>query len=123
MTEGGLYHALKGRCNIAVVAREGFFFIDCETRATLDWCIAELLKRGIGHLRSLFGRQVGRGGHIYLRCADGEVDNIPLARRDKGQNTGRMANIEIRGYDVCVGKVVVHSKTGWIYRPKADNAN
>jgi hypothetical protein len=83
----GLYALFFGECNIAVICGKtsgNLFVIDCETKESFKQNIAELRKRSI----PLWAAESARGGHLYLRCPEGEVANI---------DHGTIPNIEIKG--------------------------
>lgn len=71
----GLATLFTGDCNIAVMcgATSGnLFIIDCETPTALKYHTSQLQQRKI----PLWVVQTARGGHIYLRAAEGEVKNV-----------------------------------------------
>jgi len=76
-----------GQCNLAVMCGHtsgNLFVIDCESILALNTHIGHLRQRGI----PLWIVQTARGGHLYLRCADGEVASI---------ESGILPDAEIRG--------------------------
>lgn len=71
----GLRRLFVGSCNIAVMcgATSGnLFVIDCESNESLIHHLEQMQERQI----PLWAVKTARGGHIYLRCEDGEVHNI-----------------------------------------------
>lgn len=77
----------SGECNVAVMCGRtsgNLFVIDCESRRTLTYHIEQCRSRGI----PLWVVKTARGGHIYMRCLNGEVENIP---------GDMMYDVEIRG--------------------------
>ncbi|RMG86204.1 MAG: winged helix-turn-helix transcriptional regulator [Chloroflexi bacterium] len=85
----GLHAAFVGNCNIAVMCgrtSDNLFVIDCETEEAFAFNIAAMRYRRI----PIWAAKTARGGHIYLRCAEGEVENI---------ETGTIPNIEVRGHN------------------------
>lgn len=83
----GLDIVFTGNCNIAVMCGRtsgNLFVIDCETEEALRHHINQLKEKQI----PLWAAETGRGGHIYLRCADGEVKNI---------DSGVLKDSEIKG--------------------------
>lgn len=114
-----IIHLADQRQNLAVMTGEtsgNLFVIDCETSHAFYRVITALQVRHIPVWAVRSGGLAG-GGHIYLRCAAGEVENLPLARDAKdGKTAGHMPDIEIHGYGryvVTVGSV--HPDTGAIY--------
>lgn len=98
--EFGLLHAFQGRCNIAALAGRvsgNLFFLDCETAAAFTHMIKQLtaLRIPVWAVRS---PSTKAGGHIWLRCTDGELENIP---KDAGYR-----DLEVWGrahYVICPG--------------------
>lgn len=85
----GLRRLFAGRCNIAVMCGKtsgNLFVIDCETQTTLQANITALRQRRI----PLWVARTRRGGHIYLRACEGEVENI---------HSGTLTDQEIKGRD------------------------
>jgi hypothetical protein len=83
----GLTTLFAGDCNIAVMcgATSGnLFIIDCETTTALKFHMSQLQQRNI----PLWVVETARGGHIYLRAAEGEVTNV---------EPSIMKDVEIRG--------------------------
>lgn len=71
----GLSVLFAGHCNLAVMCgttSNNLFVIDCESRGAFLYHIEELRKRQI----PVWAATSARGGHIYLRASDGEVQNI-----------------------------------------------
>ena len=106
----GVRSLFAGRCNLAVMCGHtsgNLFVLDCETQATLDQAIDALRQRRI----PLWVVRTLRGGHVYLRCREGEVLNI---------STGSIPGMEVRGQQAYVlGPSSIHP-TGaayeWLYR-------
>lgn len=75
-----------GRCNIAVATGRtsgNLFVIDCETPESFKFHCQQAAAKGI----PLFTTITGRGGHIYLRAAEGEVSSIQLVDAEiRGQS-------------------------------------
>ncbi len=83
----GLYTLFSGQCNIAIMCgrtSRNLFVIDCESHTALNYHIQQLRQRNI----PLWVTETGRGGHIYLFCHDGEVNNVP---------SGILKDAEVRG--------------------------
>jgi hypothetical protein len=83
----GLSTLCAGQCNLAVMCGStsgNLFVIDCESRGAFAYQLEELLKRQI----PLWAAVTARGGHIYLRASDGEVENI---------SADILGELEIRG--------------------------
>jgi hypothetical protein len=83
----------QGKCNIAIMCGRtsgNLFVIDCETQDALNHHIAEAKARSI----PLWIVETARGGHIYLRCIEGEVTNI---------DSSTLHDAEVRG---CNGYVL-----------------
>lgn len=97
LNAGDIYPLFRGNCNIAVMSGRtsgNLFVIDCETRAIFDYH-KKLLKASDVPIWSVHSRGRRDGGHLYLRCADGEVKNI---------RPGERKDVEIRGnrcYVLC----------------------
>jgi hypothetical protein len=71
----GLSALCAGQCNLAVMCGStsgNLFVIDCESPAAFAYQIEEIRKRQI----PLWAAVTARGGHIYLRASNGEVENI-----------------------------------------------
>jgi len=71
----GLLPLFAGQCNIAVMCGRtsgNLFVIDCETPQAFEHHCNQLAQRNI----PIWSVETGRGGHIYLRCAEGEINNI-----------------------------------------------
>lgn len=85
-----IYPLFRDRCNLAVMTGRtsgNLFVVDCETKATFEAHL-QMLKEAhipIFAVRSGGGRG---GGHLYLRCSDGEV---------KGVKAGERKDYEVRG--------------------------
>src|SRR5690606_14577298 len=82
--------AFAGRCNIAVMmgrTSDNLFVIDEETREQFEYYVQELTRRHIPICAAVSGGKKG-GGHLYLRCIEGEIANIP---------PGKLKDAEIRG--------------------------
>lgn len=96
-------------CNAAVMMGRtsgNLFVIDCETEAVLTEQTQKLRAAGIPIWMSKTGGAAG-GGHLFLRCADGEVINI---------HPGIYPDLEVRGNGCYV--VVppsIHPETGLFY--------
>jgi DNA-binding transcriptional regulator YhcF (GntR family) len=83
----GLSEIVQGEVNLAVMCgrtSDNLFVIDCETQAALEYHMAQASARGI----RLWVVKTARGGHLYLRCQDGEVENI---------KPGVLVDAEVRG--------------------------
>jgi DNA-binding transcriptional ArsR family regulator len=85
-----VYPLFRDNCNIAVMTgrtSSNLFVIDCETTVVFEHH-KELLKAANIPIWAV--RSAGRrgGGHLYLRCLDGEVKNI---------RAGERKDVEIRG--------------------------
>ena len=101
----GLDTIFSGYWNIAVMCGRtsgNLFVIDCETKTSFEFHTHEIQKRNM----PLWAAASARGGHIYLRCRDGEVANI-----DKGT----LSNVEIRGCRCYVLAPPSIHPTGAIY--------
>lgn len=71
----GLIPLFAGSCNIAVMCGRtsgNLFVIDCESPAAFQYHCDQLEKRQI----DIWSVETARGGHLYLRCSDGEIENI-----------------------------------------------
>lgn len=96
-------------CNAAVMmgrTSDNLFVLDCETEAVLAEQTQKLRSAGIPIWMSKTGG-AARGGHLFLRCADGEVINI---------HPGVYPDLEVRGNGCYV--VVppsIHPDTGLFY--------
>lgn len=106
----GLRRLFAGRCNIAVMCGRtsgNLFVIDCETQTTLQANITALRQRSI----PLWVAKTRRGGHIYLRAREGEVENI---------HSGTLTDQEIKGRDGYVlAPPSLHpsgARYQWLYR-------
>jgi DNA-binding transcriptional ArsR family regulator len=92
-----IYPLFQGNCNIAVMTGRtsgNLFVIDCETKLVFDHHKKLLREAGIP-IYSVQSRGRRDGGHLYLRCSDGQVKNIP---------PGERKDVEIRGnrcYVLC----------------------
>lgn len=83
----GLKPLFSRPCNTAIMCGRtsgNLFIIDCESQETLNYHLREMRKRRI----PIWAAKTSRGGHIYLRSAEGEVANI---------EPGIIQNTEIRG--------------------------
>lgn len=83
----GVSAIFAGQCNLAIMCGKtsgNLFVIDCETKQSFKHHTSELRKRKI----PLWTAKTARGGHIYLRCAEGEVANI---------EAGKIPDTEIKG--------------------------
>jgi hypothetical protein len=82
-----LNDSVAGECNLAIMCgrtSENLFVIDCESQDALLYHMRQAKKRRI----PLWVVKTARGGHLYFRCASGEVHNIP---------NGTIADTEVRG--------------------------
>lgn len=73
-----LLDVFSGRCNFAVMTGRtsgNLFIIDCETRASFEYHVGQMRTRRLPLWVAQSPSRKG-GGHIYLRCAEGEVANI-----------------------------------------------
>jgi predicted transcriptional regulator len=87
--EYGLAVLFAGDVNVAVMCGRtsgNLFVIDCETPASFQFHIHQLRQRAI----PVWAVKTARGGHVYLRTADGEVANIAA---------GVLPDAEIKGRD------------------------
>lgn len=76
-----------GSPNVAVMCgrtSSNLFVIDCETPDAFTQHLREMRQRNI----PIWAAQTARGGHIYLRCESGEVENV---------EPGVMCDAEIKG--------------------------
>ncbi len=83
----GLQPVFAGNTNLAIMCGRtsgNLFVIDCESPAALRYHMQQLHQRQI----PLWVVRTARGGHIYLRAAEGEVHNVV---------PGILANAEIKG--------------------------
>lgn len=83
----GIFPLFAGHCNVGVmcgITSANLFVIDCEHPDTFFAHLHQLEQRHIPRWAVV----TARGGHIYLRCREGEVDNIA---------PGILPNAEIRG--------------------------
>lgn len=110
----GLLAVTVGRCNLAVMVGRtsgGFFVIDCESESRLQWVIQNLREHHI----PIWAVRTRRGGHLWLRIADGVVRSIPpdeMARRG-------LSEMELRGntgYVLVPPSVVNGHVYDWICR-------
>lgn len=89
----GLATLFAGDCNVAIMCGRtsaNLFVIDCESAESFAHHIRQIRQRRI----PLWAVQTARGGHIYLRASDGEVQNI---------EPGVLVEAEIKG---CNGYVL-----------------
>lgn len=71
----GLLPLFAGQCNLAVMCGRtsgNLFVIDCESSHAFHYHCVQLEQRNI----PVWSVETARGGHIYLRCEEGEVNNI-----------------------------------------------
>jgi len=83
----GIIPLFVGECNIAIMCGRtsgNLFVIDCESDQTFRDNLDAMRQRNI----PIWASKTGRGGHIYLRAKEGEVDNI---------EPSLMNDMEIRG--------------------------
>jgi hypothetical protein len=83
----GLPALFNSRCNVAIMCgktSDNLFIIDCETLEAFNHHLLQMRQRQI----PLWAVKTARGGHIYLRCKEGEVANI---------DSGVVPNTEIKG--------------------------
>jgi DNA-binding transcriptional ArsR family regulator len=102
-------HIFSGQCNIAVLCgktSQNLFVIDCETEETFHEQGQKLRENGIPLWSVRSGGSKG-GGHYYLRCLDGEIENI---------RSGILQDLEVRG-NRCYALLPpsVHPDTGALY--------
>jgi len=99
----------SGQCNIAVMCgktSDNLFVIDCETKEAFEEQGQKLHARNIPYW-SVKSGGAGGGGHYYLRCEDGEIENIP---------SGEISDVEIRGNRCYVlAPPSIHPDTGAFY--------
>lgn len=85
-TRYGIGALFAGKCNLAIMCgktSDNLFVIDCETKDSFSYHIQQIKARNI----PLWAVETGRGGHIYLRCDSGEVENIQFGDTEiKGRN-------------------------------------
>jgi rubrerythrin len=85
-----IYSLFRDQCNLAVMAGRtsgNLFVIDCETRTTFEYHETLLKDANIPIWAVRSGGSRG-GGHLYLKCRDGEV---------KGVKAGDRKDYEVRG--------------------------
>lgn len=90
--DASLMLVTAGECNLAVMCGRtsgNLFVLDCESEGAFNYHLAQLQQRQV----PLWAAKTPRGGHIYLRCTDGEVKNI---------EPGRMKDAELRGQNCYV---------------------
>ncbi|NWF69142.1 MAG: bifunctional DNA primase/polymerase [Chloroflexi bacterium] len=83
----GVAALFRGQWNIAVMCGRtsgNLFVLDCETDESFRQHKSQLRARNI----PVWSVETARGGHLYLRCAEGEVANI---------ESGIMHDCELRG--------------------------
>jgi hypothetical protein len=86
--EYGLLPLTAGTTNLGILcgATSGnLFVLDCESHPTLMRHMTELRNREI----PLWVVMTGRGGHIYFRCREGEVESIEPGVMDDAELRGR----------------------------------
>lgn len=86
-TQFGITPLFAGQCNLGImcgVTSGNLFVLDCEHPDTFLKHLDTLEKRHIPRWAVV----TARGGHLYFRCREGEVDNIP---------TGTLPDAEVRG--------------------------
>jgi hypothetical protein len=74
-----LLDVTQGRCNLTVYTgrtSKNLFIFDCETGASLYHMIVQLTASNI-RLWAVASPSAKGGGHIYLLCTDGEIENVP----------------------------------------------
>lgn len=103
-------HLFAGKCNIAVICgktSQNLFVIDCETAVTFAEQGRKLRENNIP-IWSIHSGGAKGGGHYYLRCADGEIENI---------QSGTLKDVEVRG-NRCYTLLPpsVHPDTGALYQ-------
>jgi hypothetical protein len=82
--------ALAGACNLLAMTGRlsgNLVILDCETEARFAEQCGEVRRRGIPLWASRSNSSKG-GGHIWLRCAEGEIANI---------SPGKLPDMEVRG--------------------------
>jgi DNA-binding MarR family transcriptional regulator len=85
-----IYPLFRDNCNIAVMTgrtSNNLFVIDCETKVVFEHH-KELLKAANIPIWAVQSAGRRGGGHLYLRCLDGEVKNV---------RAGERKDVEIRG--------------------------
>jgi hypothetical protein len=102
----GLFALFAGRCNIAVMTGRtsgNLFIFDCESPDVFDFHLQQFVARSVYPWLV----KTSRGGHLWVRCAEGEVTSL---------KPGRLYQAEIRGNG---GYVLVppsvNAETGVIY--------
>ncbi len=85
-----IYPLFRDTCNVAVMTgrtSSNLFVIDCETKAVFE---EHKQRLKAGNIPIWAVQSAGRrgGGHLYLRCLDGEVKNV---------RPGERKDVEIRG--------------------------
>lgn len=112
LAEDDIPALFRYRANLAVMVGRtsgNLFVIDCETFAEFERQRAKL--RAIG-VAAWAVRTGGGGGHLYLRCAGGELANLTLT---KAQSLG-LGDCEVRGCRCYVlAPPSVHPETGVFY--------
>lgn len=102
----GIRALTSERCNIAIMTGRtsgNLFVIDCESSDEFAYQVSMVQSRGI----PLWTVKTSRGGHIYLRCKEGEITSV---------GTDRMGALEVRGKGGYVlAPPSVYGKTGVIY--------
>lgn len=105
-----VYPLFQGNCNIAVMTgrtSDNLFVIDCETEAVFNHQI-KLMRDGGIPIWAVKSGGWRNGGHLYLRCSDGEVKNV---------KAGERKDMEIRGnrcYVLCPPSL--HPNTRRLYQ-------
>ncbi|MBZ0296423.1 MAG: bifunctional DNA primase/polymerase [Anaerolineae bacterium] len=105
-----IYPLFRDNCNLAVMTGRtsgNLFVIDCETKAAFNAHELLLRKAGIPiwGVRSMGLRE---GGHFYLRCADGEIENV---------KPGQRKDVEIRGNrNYVLAPPSLHPRTRRLYQ-------
>lgn len=95
-----------GRCNVAVMPGRtsgGLFVLDCESAARFEAMCSAVRSRGL----PLWAYTTGRGGHVWLRCADSDVKSIA---------SGRLPEVEVRGQGRYVLAPPSIHPTGAVYQ-------
>ncbi len=85
--EFGITPLFAGQCNVGIMCgatSANLFVLDCEHPDTFLAHLQQLEKRRIPRWAVV----TARGGHLYFRCREGEVDNI---------TTGTLLHAELRG--------------------------
>lgn len=83
----GVHAVFAGRCNIGVMCGHtsgNLFIIDLETPEAFEYHLNQIRERHI----PVFASETARGGHIWLRCAEGEVSNIASGSISDGELRG-----------------------------------